>query len=260
MPATLHREKYPAAYRSVRLESRRELAPGLLRLRLQTEAPDGLAGFHAPGAGDHTRVFVGTPDGAWSVPLDQEGLPVGDFRVETVVDHSTPRGWIDIDVLVHRDSAGAPVGLIGPWAEGAPLGSPAVVADPKGSVIMTGRPREWLLAGDDSAIPAIRRYLALLAGSGSGTVLLETLHDPEALELEVPGDVELSILAPEAERPSGALVDAITLLREPRAPIEGEFFVFACGEQSLVAPVRAQLARWGIDVEQAVVKGYWRRN
>jgi len=35
--------------------------------------------------------------------------------------------------------------------------------------------------------------------------------------------------------------------------------VFACGEQSLIAPARAQLSAWGIDVERAVVKGYWRR-
>jgi NADPH-dependent ferric siderophore reductase len=35
--------------------------------------------------------------------------------------------------------------------------------------------------------------------------------------------------------------------------------VFACGEQSIVAPGRALLAEWGIDVERAVLKGYWKR-
>jgi len=35
--------------------------------------------------------------------------------------------------------------------------------------------------------------------------------------------------------------------------------VFVCAEQSVVAPARAMLARWGIAVESAVVKGYWKR-
>ena len=45
----------------------------------------------------------------------------------------------------------------------------------------------------------------------------------------------------------------------PTPADSAERFVCACGEQSIVAPVRQVLAAWGIDVERAVVKGYWRR-
>jgi NADPH-dependent ferric siderophore reductase len=256
VPYRLHRELYPSAVRHVRLVSRRILAPGFVRVRLQAQEPGGLRGFRVPGAGDHVRVLVAaTPDG---VLPETEGhdLPAGEPRVETVVDHDVNAGWIDLDVLVHGD-----VGRIGPWAARAPLGSPAIVADPKGSVLMTGLPAQWLLAGDDSAVPAIRRYLRMLGASSRGTVLLETRHEPASLELDVPEGVEVSILTPQRGRPSAALADAITALDIPvEEAREGEFFVFACGEQSLVAPVRAQLTRWHIDADQAVVKGYWRRN
>ena len=67
----------------------------------------------------------------------------------------------------------------------------------------------------------------------------------------------MSILRPDPQRPSAALAEAIVALPAPSDPLER--FVFACGEQSLVAPARGLLAHWGIDVERAVVKGYWKR-
>lgn len=266
MPVQLYREMYPPAFRALRLTSRTELTHDLVRVRLRADDPDALAGFRAPGAGDHGRVFVGRAEDEWTVPLDAEGAPVGEFRVETIVDSSVAEGWVDLDVLVHRDTDGVPAGLIGLWAAEAPLGAAAVLSDPKGSVLLSGAPEAWVLAGDDSAIPAVRRYLRLLADrapGAPGVVLLETEREPAALGLEFSDGAEVRILTPGAE-PTAALAAALTALDRPRpAPAEGvegaDVFVFACAEQSIVAPARALLGRWGIDVEHAVVKGYWKR-
>lgn len=265
MPVQLYREMYPPAFRALRLASRTELTPDFLRLRLRADDPDALAGFRAPGAGDHGRVFVGRADDEWAVSADADGVTVGEFRVETIVDYSVAEGWVDLDVLVHREADGSPAGLIGHWAAEAPLGAAAVLSDPKGSVLLIGAPEAWVLAGDDSAIPAVRRYLRLLAErapGAPGVVLLETEREPAALGLEYPDDVEVRILTPGAE-PAAALAAALAGLDRPRpAPTSAEgadVFVFACAEQSIVAPARALLGRWGIDVEHAVVKGYWKR-
>lgn len=255
MPYTLTRYPFPPAVRHMRLGARTPLAPGYLRLRLVESMPGELAGFIAPGGGDHVRVVVGTPDGG-AVELDSEASPLGESRTETVVDHDIERGFLDLDVLVHGDP-GAELGVIGAWAARAPLGSPVVVMGPKGSVVLAGEPGHVVLAGDDSALPAVRRYLAMLGPGITGDLLLETRHDLGALGIEPAQGLRVSILTPDSDRPSAALVAALASLPAPDDPLER--FVFACGEQSIVSPVRALLGRWGIDVERAVVKGYWRR-
>lgn len=326
MPVTLYRDKYPEAFRALRLASRREIAPDFWRVSLVAEdarsssegaaqadagavsegvavsptgwtghvGPYALVGYRAPGAGDHGRVFVGRADDDWRVPVDEYGVPTGEFRIETVVDYSVAEGWIDLDLLVHRNAEGVATGLIGPWAEAAPLGSPVVVADPKGSVLMRGAPEAWVLAGDDSAVPAVRRYLAALgpvgldaaggmraaavaagagaspsagaavgAGARSGLLLLETQYGVDELELAVPAGVEVRILEPGAT-PTAALAAALEAVPRPLpAPVApdsaADVLLFACAEQSLVAAARRTLARWHIDPDNAVAKGYWKR-
>ena len=255
MTYTLTRYPFPPAVRHVRLGARASLAPGYLRLRLIEAMPGELAGFVAPGGGDHVRVVVGSSDGG-AVEFDHDGNPVGESRTETVVDHDVEQGWLDLDVLVHGEPD-AERGIIGAWAARAPIGSPAIVMGPKGSVVLAGEPGHVVLAGDDSALPAVRRYLAMLGPGITGDLLLETRHDVGALGLEPAQGMRMSILPPDADRPSAALVAALESLPAPDDPLER--FVFACGEQSIVAPVRALLGRWGIEVDRAVVKGYWRR-
>ncbi len=254
MPYDLTRHPFPPATRRLTLAARRVLAAvgadSFVRVRLAEAEPGQLAGFVAPGGGDHVRVEV------------VEGAD----RTETIVAHSVEEGWIDLDILVH-EGGGAAVGVIGPWAAGAPLGSPAVMHGPKGSVVLTGAPGEVVLAGDDSALPAVRRYLGMLGPSITGHLLLETVFgaaladgarpDLAALGIVPPPGLRVRILTPDPTAPSAALADALAALPAPVDPLER--FVFACGEQSLVAPARAALASWGIDVERAVVKGYWRR-
>ena len=138
MPVSLYRDKYPEAFRHLRLVSRQEIATDFWRVRLAVDrntAPlstvassgaainagsDALIGSRAPGAGDHGRVYVGRADDDWAVPVDASGVPAGEFRIETVVDSSPDEGWIDLDLLVHRGVDGEPAGLIGPWAAAAP--------------------------------------------------------------------------------------------------------------------------------------------
>jgi NADPH-dependent ferric siderophore reductase len=244
VPYDLTRHPFPPATRRLTLAARRVLAAvgadSFVRVRLAEAEPGQLAGFVAPGGGDHVRVEV------------VEGAD----RTETIVAHSVEEGWIDLDILVH-EGGGAAVGVIGPWAAGAPLGSPAVMHGPKGSVVLTGAPGEVVLAGDDSALPAVRRYLGMLGPSITGHLLLETVFDPAALGIVPPPGLRVSILRADPSAPSAALAEALGALPPPTDPLER--FVFACGEQSLVAPARATLSSWGIDVERAVVKGYWRR-
>lgn len=273
MPFTLARHPAVVVPRRVSLAERTELAPGFVRLRLVESSTGELVGFHAPGSGDHFRMVVA---------LDPQGRPAGASSTYTAVAwqvETEPR-WVDLDVVLHDDhgaaagepaagSSAEPRAGVARWAASAPIGAPAVIAGPKGSVLMTGRPERVLLAGDDTAVPALRRYLGMLGAGTRGDLLLETRHDPRALGLEVPAGVELSILPPVPHQPGAAIAAALTDRPRPLpAPVPSgrddvdvahDVFVFVCAEQSVVAPARALLARWGIPVESAVVKGYWKR-
>lgn len=270
MPFTLARHPAVVMPRRVSLAERTELAPGFVRLRLVESSPGELMGFDAPGSGDHFRMVVA---------LDAQGRPAGASSTYTAVAwqvRAEPR-WVELDVVLHDDHDAIPAGESGAepragvarWAATAPIGASAVIAGPKGSVLMTGRPERVLLAGDDTAVPALRRYLGMLGAGTCGDLLLETRHDPRALGLEVPAGVELSILPPVPHEPGAAIAAALTDRPRPLpapvpssrddADVAHDVFVFVCAEQSVVAPARALLARWGIPVESAVVKGYWKR-
>lgn len=266
MPFDLTRHPFLPRFRSLRLAARTELVPGFVRVRLQADGP--LDGFTSPGAGDHLRVFVPEAPAWASVAVDKAGHPTVESRTETIVAFDAEAGWVDLDILVHPADDAGDAGRIGPWAASAPLGSPVVLADPKGSVVLTGTPAAFVIVGDDSAIPAIRRYLRMLAASPRGLVVLETAFDPASLDLDLGPGIELRVHAPDPAHPSASLVAELAALAaeqppagaDPARPDLGpDVFVFACAEQSVVAPARALLTAWGIAPERAVAKGYWKR-
>ena len=281
MPFTLARHPYPVVARPVQLAARTELAPGFLRLRLQERTSGALEGFLAPGPGDHFRVVVDGLDADGLIPVGPDNRPLVPSSTYTAVAwelDAEPR-WVEMDVVLHDDDAGRAGGSgagggdagaqlagarqhiragVARWSAIAPIGAPAVITGPKGSVLMTGRPDRVLLAGDDTAVPALRRYLGMLGPNARGDLLLETDHDPAVLELEVPAGIAVSILSPQPGAPSASIVAALRDRPRPSAD-PADVFVFICAEQSVVSPARALLARWGIPVDSAVVKGYWKR-
>ena len=55
----------------------------------------------------------------------------------------------------------------------APFMSGGGVGGPRGSMLMTGRPDGWLLAGDETAVPAMRRFTHLMDADAVGRILVE---------------------------------------------------------------------------------------
>ena len=130
---------------------------------------------------------------------------------------------------------------------------------PRGSLVLTGEPAWWLLAGDLTALPAIRRHLAAVAPGTPVDVLLVSDDAADEQDLVSPGQLHLRWVHPEpGSRPGevGVLLDALAQI-PARA---GDGFAFIAAEQSVVAPGRALLTARGVDLERAVVKGYWKRS
>ena len=147
----------PAAFETVPLDT--ALRPAEFRLqgvahpRLRAGAPrrGPAEGFHAPGADDHVRLFFAPADGPLpATPEEWRELPSREY---TPLNADPVAGWVEFDLVVHGDGPGSE------WAATAPPGSRVAVAGPRRSNAITGDPDAWFLAGDETAIPAITRFL-----------------------------------------------------------------------------------------------------
>ncbi len=242
----LERRGQELRFRFAHLSARQWLTPAYMRLRL--EGPE-LRGFDSPGADDHIRVFF--PD---APPASIEELRAAPSREYTPLAWDADEGWLDLEFAIHGAE-----GVAAPWAATAEIGAVVGVGGPRGSMILTGRPDAWLLAGDETAVPAMRRFTHLMDADAVGRILVEVADTAHELPiLTPPGVVVEQVLRGAA--PSGAALagrlDAITAAERPG----GDVFGFVAAEQAIVKPGRALLVdRWGLSPDRIVAKGYWKR-
>ncbi|WP_067249234.1 siderophore-interacting protein [Microbacterium resistens] len=238
---TIERRPLDLRFRTVALAEREWVTPAYVRVRLQGA---DLAGFDSPGADDHMRLFF--PD---TIPDTVEELRASPSREYTPL--AWGEDWLDVEFAVHGDE-----GVAAPWAATAPLGARIGVGGPRGSAVVTGSPAGWFLAGDETAIPAIRRFAALIPASAPARIVIETRSAETQLAVDAPVAVEW---LHRGDAPAGtALIRYLDALTEDDA-VAADPFCFIAAEQAVVKPGRALLERWGVDTSRAVVKGYWKR-
>jgi NADPH-dependent ferric siderophore reductase len=114
---------------------------------------------------------------------------------------------------------------------------------------------DWhLLAGDESALPAICSALEALPRDARGVAYLETCDPGEYLDAAVPGGVEVVWLhRPEPGSRPGLLADALLARPWPA----GRADVFAHGERESMKAVRAALKGRLGEGDRLSLSGYW---
>ena len=238
---SIERRGLELRFRNVTLSAREWLAPDFVRVRL---TGSDLAGFESLGADDHMRLFF--PKGPVGSVEELRASPSREY---------TPlawgEDWLDVEFAVHGDQ-----GVAAPWAANAPIGSTIGVGGPRGSAVLEGDPGSWLLVGDETAIPAIRRFATLIPKGTPARIVIETVDAEHQVEIEAPVTIEWLHRGSAA---SGSALSAfLEILSADDAPGDDPF-VFIAAEQSIVKPGRALLERWGVPTANAVVKGYWKR-
>ena len=238
---TIERRGLELRFRRVSLSAREWLAPDFVRVRLS--GPE-LAGFDSPGADDHMRLFF--PSGPVDTVEEMRAAPSREY---------TPlawgEDWLDVEFAVHGDQ-----GVAAPWAATAPLGSVIGVGGPRGAAVIVGDPGSWFLAGDETAIPAIRRFAALIPAGTPARIVVETVAAGREIDIDAPVPVEW---LHRGDAPAGSALASFLDALTAGDAVGHDPFVFVAAEQSIVKPGRALLARWGVDSAGAVVKGYWKR-
>jgi NADPH-dependent ferric siderophore reductase len=247
------RKRVPRVAEVVRTE---QITPHMIRVVLGGE---GLSGFPAGAFTDHYVKLLFPPAGApYGAPYDVERIraelpaelwPV--TRTYTVRAWDGASGELTIDFVHHGDA-----GLAGPWAAAAQPGDLIQLTGPGGAYAPHPQADWHLLAGDESALPAIAATLERLPASARALVFVE-VAGPEEEQALVIGDAgELVWVHRGDAAPGEALVSAVRRVELP----EGTGHVFVHGEANAVRELRRHLrAERGLDPEFTSVSGYWRR-
>jgi NADPH-dependent ferric siderophore reductase len=160
------------------------------------------------------------------------------------------RGELEIDFVLHGD---------GPAATWAGAARPGALLGVAGGAPLGDRPAgRLLLAGDETALPAIARILAGAGPETRGTVLAEVAGPEEEQPLPAPPGVEVRWLHRGGTPPGAAtlLADAVAAMDRPA----GDLFAWVAAESAAVRAVRADLrGRWGLGRAEHHAIGYWRR-
>ena len=248
-PFTLEPTGLELTFRRVTLAEREWLTPAYVRVRLRG---DELAGFRSLGSDDHLRIFFPVGD-----PGSVEELRAAPSREYTPL--AWGEDWLELEFAIHGDPKAGTAGVAAAWAATAPLGAIAGVGGPRGSKVLVGRPDAWLLAGDETAVPAIRRFAQSMDPDAAGRILVEVTDAAHELTIDAAAGIAIENLH-RGSAPAGtalaARLDALTADDRPM----GAVFGFVAAEQSVVKPARALLLdRWGLEPDQVIVKGYWKR-
>jgi NADPH-dependent ferric siderophore reductase len=282
----------------VRVARTRRLSPSFLRVTFT--GPD-LDEFGSQGADQRIKVLF---------PLERTGMahcPLGGdwyarwralpdelrnpMRSYTVRAARPLEREVDVDFVLH-----GPTGPASAWAERAQAGDEVVLVGPDARFPGAPGGVEWrppagvrslLLAGDETAVPALSSIAESLPYGTRARVVLEVPTDEDVLDLDVAADVRLTWLPRRcgtSTHPFGALltaavcaaadelggghrgadadeVDPDELVWEvPDGTATAGCYVWLAGEAGVVTGLRRHLLREaGVDRRSVAFMGYWRR-
>ncbi|OKI29174.1 siderophore-interacting protein [Streptomyces sp. CB03911] len=246
----VRRPRKPHTAHVVRTE---RITPHMQRVVLGGE---GLAAFTAGTSTDHyVKVLFGADGVIYPEPFDLERIREEFPREQWPVTRTyTVRAWnpelreLTLDFVVHGDE-----GLAGPWAVRARPGEKVRFMGPGGGYAPDTTADWHLLAGDESALPAIAAALEALPADADVRAFVEVTGPEE--EQKFDSALQVHWLH-RGGRPVGELlVEAVRALDFPA----GRVHAFVHGEAGFVKDLRALLrVDHGVPREDLSVSGYWR--
>jgi NADPH-dependent ferric siderophore reductase len=295
-----HTRIVAARYRvfSVRVAAVTSLTPHFVRVTL---TGDELGAFSSVGLDQRIKVvlpipglgFTDLPDGedwyaAWRALPDEARNPL---RTYTVRSFRPDAHELDIDFVAHGDAGpasrwvsscrvGDELRIVGPAVPSSPAELPTGAAE-----FAPGSANRILLAGDETAAPAICAILEALDVSTVGHVFIEVPTDADRLPVTAPAGVEVrwiarngashgvrmtdqvhawasTAVAGGACSSSDELVDVDVdqqVLWDIPPVTDSQLYAWIAGEAGCIKELRRHLVRGvGLDRKQVAFMGYWR--
>ena len=252
MSDRLRRE--PPRFRRAEVRRTEAITPHLARVVIGGSDLDGLE----PGLPAASVRLLLSPPGAAELVL-----PTWNGNEFLLADGSrptirtlTPRRFdpdgleLRLEVVLHDG------GPLSEWATAATAGDQVAVSGTGRGYTIDPGASAFVLAGDESAIPAISQLLEALPGPARIEVLIEVAHPDARLDLPShPGASVRWVDLRSGASPGDALVDAVV-----GSAIDPSARVWVAGEAAAVQRIRKHLfEERGVARGAAVVRGYWKR-
>lgn len=226
-PSRVQRVRYELKRREVEVAA---VAPLGAHFVAVTFRGDDLADFVSSSFDDHVKFIFDDASG------------------EAVRRDYTPRRYdraareLTIEFALHGD------GKASSWARHAAVGQRATIGGPRGSMIVPADYAWHLLAGDATALPAIRRRMEELPAGVRAIVIVAS---DDAVQLSTAAQLDVWQVADGA-----ALVEAIRAMPLPA----DDAFVWFGGEASIAAQVRDVVhGEKGFARTASRISAYWKR-
>jgi NADPH-dependent ferric siderophore reductase len=271
---------HPLVLRQVQVRRIQEVTPRMRRITVGGEQLLPFSGaveggkvthpaFAAPGFDDHVKlIFVGGgPTGARAdadAGADAGALPVQlahgiewlPSTTRTARDY-TPRrvgpDEFDLDFVLHGSGPAAE------WASAATVGHRLWFVGPKSSTVLPGALDRILLVGDETALPAIGRFLDERPTEAPATVLVSIADRAAVQELRLRAGDHLEWLV--ADPLDGPALEAAVRRLAPAAwSADAPWYAWCAAESAVLLPVRRLLTReLSVPKTHLNVTGYWHR-
>ncbi len=252
---------HPLVLRRLDVLAVREVTPRMRRITLGGPEFDAferdgltLGAFHAPMFDDHVKaIFADESELPDVLPIqlahgiEWTAAPARVARDYTPrrVDHE--RGEVDLDFVLHGHGPAAT------WARGAARGDALWVVGPKSSLVLPER-LDWIvLIGDETALPAIGRFLDERPTPAPARIVVTVSHPRARQDLALAeGDTIEWVVADPTDR--------APLERAARQaiPEDGDGFFWAAAESRTLLPIRRLVSReLGLPKQRVNITGYW---
>jgi len=243
--------------RKAHVVSARSLTPHSCLIVLGGE---GLQTYTTNGPAEHIKLFLPPPGESEPVvpTWGPKGPEIPPGKPAPLSRTYTPRRWnpdrceLEVHIMTHSGGPGAT------WAKMAKPGDPVVVGGP-------GRPYQpvegakwYLIAGDESALPAICTILESLAEGVRAIVYIEVSDPAEQIPVETKADARITWIHREGQAwdvPGQLLVQAVCSAELPGGL--GAVWI-GCEAGQMRAIRRHLLYERGFQREALCTRGYWK--
>ena len=212
----------------------------------------GLAGFEWRGPAGHLKLTV-PDDGQREAPM-----PEADGPRSSLMRTYTPRSFdakaltLDVDFVLHA------CGPAGRWALRAQVGDHLVLMGPAPGYQVDADADWFVLAGDDTALPAIETILAELPVRARALVFVEVADSGEVRDLNSPATVDVKWLYRHADPAAAGQALEAALRALPALP-QGSGRIYVGCESSAMRRIRdLWVKERGVDSRSVVARGYWK--
>lgn len=255
--------RLPIVLRELDVVAVTDISPKMRRITLAgpqlgafSNAGFSLPAFRSEGPDDHVKLLLPHPKtGELFLPKQAEGVLDWDIEGRPTGRSYTPRSYDPESGVLHLDFVLHGHGPAGLWAAKAKEGDKLHLAGPKSSLLVPENADWYVLAGDETALPAIANWLEILPPDAKVAAFIQISDASAQIELNAPQGAKIEWLV-DPELRAETLVEALQAF----SWWQGEGFVWGASERESAKLLRKYLIEErGHDRRALDVVAYWHK-